>query len=419
MSRCQLCSYREETDTEDRFRWAVCQLDALENCFTLPMLRKALASLPETLDETYERILLKIDQSHSQMALKILQWLVYSTRPPQVKEIVEVLAVDVEENPRFDTERRFPEPRDILTICSSLVTVSAETTEGFHSKTAKMEVRLAHFSVKEYLVSERIRRRKPNGIAKRYSIREIPCHTSIAEICVAYLLQFDTANSLTRQTTEEFPLALYAAEYWTEHARVAREDAKAMHQLIMELCLSKRKTYVNWVRLCDPDYPQRVPNITRSWETVASPLYYASLAGLVESVRLLLKEADINEQGGRYGNALQAASFSGHNEIVRVLLEKGADINAQGGYYGNVLQAASYNGHDQIVQLLLEKGADINAQVRDQGNALQVASFNGHDEIVQLLLEKGADINAQGGYCCGDASARIKSNSIPLTKRTR
>jgi ankyrin repeat protein len=31
----------------------------------------------------------------------------------------------------------------------------------------------------------------------------------------------------------------------------------------------------------------------------------------------------------------------GHEAIVKLLLEKGADVNAQGGLYGNALQAAS------------------------------------------------------------------------------
>jgi ankyrin repeat protein len=57
---------------------------------------------------------------------------------------------------------------------------------------------------------------------------------------------------------------------------------------------------------------------------------------------LLEKGAEVNAQGGEYGNALQAASFGGHEAIVKVLLEKGAEVNAQGGIYGNALQAASW-----------------------------------------------------------------------------
>ena len=358
----------------------------MTECLSLYELREALASLPKTLDDTYARILCNIPEKRSQCVIKLLQWLVYSARPLQIKEIAEVvaevIAVDAEGHPRFNPDRRFLEPEDIERICSSLVTI------------AGAEIRLAHFSVEEYLVSERIQ----NGPARQYSIQKIPTHTSIAEICLAYLLQFDKANCLTRDTTEKYPLARYAAKYWTQHARAAEGDAEAMHQLIIQFFWSKRDAYVNWVQLFDLDRPWQEPEITEEWKKVASPLYYASLAGLIKSVRLLLeKGADINAQGGNYGNALQAASMGGYDQIVQRLLEQGADVNAQGGYSGNALQAASRGGYDQIVQRLLEQGADVNAQGEYYGNALQAASAEGHDQIVQRLLEQGADVNAQGG----------------------
>jgi ankyrin repeat protein len=46
----------------------------------------------------------------------------------------------------------------------------------------------------------------------------------------------------------------------------------------------------------------------------------------------------------------------GFTKIVERLFKKGADVNAQGGEYGNALQVASANGHEQIVERLLEKG---------------------------------------------------------------
>jgi ankyrin repeat protein len=92
-------------------------------------------------------------------------------------------------------------------------------------------------------------------------------------------------------------------------------------------------------------------------------------------VELLLSPwADVNAQGGDYGNVLQAASARGHNKVVELLLSKGADVNAQEGYYGNALKAASSGGHDKVVELLLSKGADVNAQGGYYGNALQAAS---------------------------------------------
>jgi ankyrin repeat protein len=37
---------------------------------------------------------------------------------------------------------------------------------------------------------------------------------------------------------------------------------------------------------------------------------------------------------------------------VHQLLERGADVNAEGGFYGNALQAAAREGHIDIVQHL-------------------------------------------------------------------
>ncbi|KAF8239489.1 ankyrin, partial [Tricholoma matsutake] len=85
------------------------------------------------------------------------------------------------------------------------------------------------------------------------------------------------------------------------------------------------------------------------------PLYYASLLGLFYQVQgLIEKGADVNAQGGRYGNALHAATWNGNQEIVKLLMEKGANVNAQGGFFGNALQAASYSRNQEIVKLLIE-----------------------------------------------------------------
>lgn len=50
--------------------------------------------------------------------------------------------------------------------------------------------------------------------------------------------------------------------------------------------------------------------------------------------------ADVNAQGGQFGNALQAASYWSYRNVVQMLLDRGADVNAQGGECGNTLQAA-------------------------------------------------------------------------------
>ncbi|KAF8242778.1 ankyrin, partial [Wilcoxina mikolae CBS 423.85] len=107
--------------------------------------------------------------------------------------------------------------------------------------------------------------------------------------------------------------------------------------------------------------------------------------------------ADVNAQGGYYGNALQAAADNGHDTIIHLLLTAGADVNAQGGHYGNALQAAADNGHDTIIRLLLTEGADVNAQGGYYGNALQDAVHKRNAGIVSILLGNGANIIDNNG----------------------
>ena len=122
-------------------------------------------------------------------------------------------------------------------------------------------------------------------------------------------------------------------------------------------------------------------------------LQAASRDGNKEVVQLLLdKDANVNAQGGFYGNALQGACalWGGNKEVVQLLLDKDANVNAQGGQYGNALQAALQGGHKEVVQLLLDNNANVNAQSGECGNALQAASWRGNEEVVQLLQEHGA-----------------------------
>ena len=111
----------------------------------------ALKKLPQTLDETYERILLGIDKDSQEYVLCIFQCLGVSIRPLRLAELAEVLAV------LFDTGRDSEDHVDwrsedaqkaLLSACSSLITVV--NVGGFPV------VQFAHFTVREYLTSDRL-----------------------------------------------------------------------------------------------------------------------------------------------------------------------------------------------------------------------------------------------------------------------
>ena len=200
----------------------------LRKCLKIDALRKALKYLPKTLDETYARILLSIDEEYSQDAFRILQWLVYSARPLRIEELVEVVAIDTERS-QFNPENRLPDPRNLLTICSSLVTTVAVTAKGNSGASHETtEFRLAHFSVKEYLISDRIR----NGLAFQYDIQSRG-EEEIGQGCLIYLLHFQR-GVLTSGNLNIFPLARYAAEYWCYHFRAMKYSDQAT-KLSMQL----------------------------------------------------------------------------------------------------------------------------------------------------------------------------------------
>ncbi|CAI7616545.1 unnamed protein product [Penicillium discolor] len=140
-------------------------------------------------------------------------------------------------------------------------------------------------------------------------------------------------------------------------------------------------------------------NVNAQGGYYGNALQAAAYNGSAETVKILLDtQADVNTQGGYFGNALQAAAYNRSTETVKILLDAQADVNAQGGEYGNALQAAAYNRSAETVKILLDAQADVNTQGGEYGNALQAAAYNGSAETVKILLDAQADVNAQGGY---------------------
>ncbi|KAF8517210.1 hypothetical protein JB92DRAFT_2668113, partial [Gautieria morchelliformis] len=324
----QLCSAEEKQLIETTlmkgahgmFRWVACQLDALRKCRSPAALQKALKSLPKTLYQTYDKILSDIHEDDRQDALTLLKWLAFSVRPISLDEAVEVLATDptAEDGPLFDPRRRLRQAQDILIICSSLVITTApavmvrnievNTNEASGSKhnnnldegrvSPMEELRLAHFSVKEYLISEHLRRGETT--VSFYSFNKTMADTFIAETCLAYLLQFDQEGGVDSSTTRAYPLSEYAATQWTRHAQSDTQaggasDSDTLHKLIMALFQPEEAMYGNWLTLYNPD----VSDDQRRSKTKCTPLYYSSLAGLERASRSLLDNgSDVNVHGG-------------------------------------------------------------------------------------------------------------------------
>lgn len=352
-----------------------------------------------TLGETYDRILCNIDPLFEREALRILQWLTFSRKPLSLEEIAEIVAFDVDSDTKFSDKNRLAEPEEVLDICSSLV-ISVDTdvdenkegnkgnniTATSASKTKVPMVRLAHFTVKEYLVSHQIRK----GSTAFFSLDEKVSNAVIGEICLSCLLLYNEASFHdSKEFSDEYPLAKYSAEFWHHHLAESRDAHLPPHRLAIELFLSEEKMR-NWIALYDLDSDSS-RNKKQAPESPGSPLYYAvltRLGTLVETLIELHKKAE-----GPNGNKPELQDTDDSSATLQKM-SKGAYVNAAGGKLYTPLQAASWFGLIDTVGLLIKHGADPNVYGGcEGGSALSAAARNGHLEIMKLLLDTGADLN--------------------------
>jgi len=420
------------------FRWVECQLDAIRGCMKLGLLRRALKSLPRTLDDTYSRILDNIPEQYLEDARRILSCLICSFHPLAVQEIADTVAVVGHGETYYDVENRFSEPRDVLTICSGLVTTTRSIRNTFFGDRQLNieELRLAHFSVKEYLISNGSITKSASNFALdlRYA------HETLANLCMRYLAWCHEENmcedpsflqEYIRSSSEEVAFAPYAASSWSRHLRAAQLDSSSP---LYDQCLTMLtdpallrdiiRLHTPWFRYQELILMRQCGYVTTIMGNnrlnpnveVTPPLYFASLFGMDQMVLMLLEKGENVDCSGCGGSCLTAAVCGGHESTVKLLISKGASINAvvlqtsndmEILYSRTAIHEAVHHGNEEIVRILLAYGADVNigrscpgkvGERQDALTPLQEAVAHSRKHIVQLLLDAGADPNACAGY---------------------
>jgi hypothetical protein len=76
-------------------------------------------------------------------------------------------------------------------------------------------IQFAHFSVKEYLTSNRLAESKET--ISQFHVSMTQAHTIVAQACLGVLLHMD--ERITNDDLGRFPLAMYAAKHWVGHAQ--------------------------------------------------------------------------------------------------------------------------------------------------------------------------------------------------------
>src|SRR5712671_6853047 len=162
----------------NRFRLVYFQLEVLRHCLPSSV-RRTLKKLPESLDETYKRILKGIKEPNRDHAHRIFQCLVVAVRPLQVEELAEVLAVDFDDPGGIaklkPSWRQEDEEQALLSSCSSLITIVTSDNSRV--------VQFSHFSVKQFLTSPRLAASSRD--LSHYHVALNPAHTTLGRACLA------------------------------------------------------------------------------------------------------------------------------------------------------------------------------------------------------------------------------------------
>jgi len=148
------------------------------------VIRRALDNLPESLDDTYDRILQSIARERQGFAQCLFQCLSESIRPLRVEELADILAIEFEAGPtpKYHMNWRPENPEEeVLSICSSLITIV--------DMDGSRVVRFSHFSVKEYLTSQRLA--DAGKDLSEYHILSHSAHTILAKASLSVLLALD------------------------------------------------------------------------------------------------------------------------------------------------------------------------------------------------------------------------------------
>ncbi|KAK3390052.1 ankyrin repeat-containing domain protein [Podospora didyma] len=423
------------------FQWVKCQIDALCQLRNDKAIRAALSNLPRTLQDTYIRILQRVENEHPddvEVLKKVLCWLVRGVRDLSLDELAEAIAIDPESGEgSMDFDAVDTDPEDILELLGGLVTVSPEKV-----------VSLAHYSVKEFLVSEDIRKLK-----RAFWIGAHDVESQLALSCLTYLCYDDFRIPLLPDTEafearlHKFKFLQYAVQAGALHAQRSEKDGHQdervvdMTMRLLQCWEGENRNFVSWEEIHHRRKFDRL-----SWHHRPRPLLCAAWFGLTEAVRQLLAEGgpaceDLtgafmaavsnghaptvkvflqnneqtkqrivdNEENGikevefgtlilDLGLALYEAAKNGHVGVLGELLQYEVDIGARQGKDRTAIQAAALEGRVEAVKLLLERGASHGIPCKRYGTPLAAAAEKGHQRTVAILLDAGADPNGRGGW---------------------
>ncbi|KAJ7500128.1 hypothetical protein FB451DRAFT_50793 [Mycena latifolia] len=266
------------------FLLAKLHIESLRKKPTIGELQEALQNLPADLEKTYDDAMKRIEDQHDEdakIAHSVLIWVANTKRLLKIRELQEVLAMKPGAN-QFHPDYLL-DVEIILSVCTGLVIVEEHTSL----------VRLVHYTTQHYLD-----RRFPDA------------HTHIARTLLTALASDGSQIPVLRGDYCQYALVHVVGQ---PEADLSEMLAKFLGQASNFQGVWSNSEIPPW------DYSP--------WPADASPLWVAAAANLLKTATHLIDSIPGNSQAEVHCAALHVATFYGHLEMVRFLIEKGADVN--------------------------------------------------------------------------------------------
>lgn len=229
-----------------------------------------MTQLPKSLDETYERILCNIPPENQDIVYRTLSFLA-AGHEIDVYQLADILAIDIE-NRRYDRKDR---PFDLY------APVEAGTCLLTYAR-GSGRLYLAHYTVKEYLMSPRI----GHEPAKMFQLTHDSMHALSASCFILYMLN-ECYSLLPNQLLTE------AVEDWPQHTRAIKSKSvrESLSILVIQLLDPREAHFQLWSQetlLLLPSHVILLWSVDSGAEVCA---IFASLCtlGLFEAAQFLLE----------------------------------------------------------------------------------------------------------------------------------
>ena len=198
----------------------------------------------------------------------------------------------------------------------------------------------------------------------------------------------------------EIAATLALNQFQKKYTRVLINRSKLLQEEEKRLIAAKTKAWNDRFAAENAAYPPTLESIL--WIVAKSGFTreVAPLMNLSKATRECKNLQRVMREVRNSNGLTQLWYFCQHGmtaSVARMLAMRSIDIEARLGGWENgstCLLIASYRGHLDICRLLIDKGAQLEAKDCDGKTPLHEAAIHGHVEIVRLLCNCGADIEA-------------------------